>query len=121
MANNNLEKLKDFFLKEVDEEDYEENLQKISEWEQELRDGETFEEWQKDDTTQEIISQAIKSYKEQAVQLMVNRKLTDSERQSLFARQDACIWLLSLVYKDVKSKVRGINNEIEKTLKVVEG
>lgn len=121
MANKNLDKLKDFFLKGVDEEDYKENLEKISEWEQELREGETFEEWQKDDTTQEIISQAIKSYKEQATELMINRKLTDEQRKSLYARQDAIIWLLSLVYKDVKSKVGSINREIEKLLKVVEG
>lgn len=121
MANKNLDKLKDIFLKGVDEEDYEENLDLLNQWEQDLRESESFEEWQKDDITQMIVDQAIRSYKEQGMELMTNRKLTDEQRKSLFARQDAVNWLLSLVYKDVKSKMRSINNEIEKTLKVVEG
>lgn len=114
-----LEKLKEIFLSgDIDSEDYEDNLKLISSWELDLRANEEFAGWQTSDITKSIITQAKESYKNNAVLLMTNRELTEKARESIWAKQDAMIFLLSLVEKDTKSAIGQIHREIRQALKV---
>lgn len=114
---NELDQAKDIFLSpELDEETRSENEAMIREWEQTLIRSEAFDSWRKHDITQQIIIQARESYKDFAVQLSQDRKLTDEQRRSLWAKQDAALWLLSLTDKDAKSVIEQIHKEIRTAL-----
>lgn len=115
-----LEKVKELFLTNVDEEDYDDNLEKINEWEKDLRESEDFESWQESDITQSIITQCRQTYKELALTLIEKRDLTEDQRRIIYSKQDACLFLLSLVYKNVKLTVGALHREIQKALKVVD-
>ncbi len=113
-----LQKLKEIFLaSDVDSEDYEDNLKLVTEWETSLRENEDFASWQESDVTKMIIKQAKDSYKDNAMQLMLKRNMTEEERKSLWSKQDAFLWLLSLIEKDVKGTITQIQSEIRRALK----
>lgn len=112
-----IEKLKEIYLaNDVDDEDYQENLEKINEWETTLRTSEDFLSWQQSDVTKGIMKQAKESYRDLAMQLMTNRNLTETERASIYAKQDACLWIIALVAKDAKALIKQIETEIKKAL-----
>lgn len=114
-----LEKLKKIYLAtDIDSDDYEDNLKQITEWESSLRQNEDFGSWQSSDVTKSVILQAKKAYKDHAMRLVEDRTLTEMQRQSIWAKQDACVFLLSLVEKDVKSALAQINNEIKQALSI---
>lgn len=113
-----LEKLKEIFLSsDVDSEDYEDNLRLVTEWETSLRESEDFASWQESDVTKIIIRQAKDTYKDNAMQLMINRNMTEEERKAIWSKQDAVLWLLSLIEKDVKGVITQIQSEIRRALK----
>lgn len=104
-----LEELKKIFLSaDVDSETYEENLQKITEWEKELIDSENFLSWQEHETTRLIVSKARETYKDAAVQLASDRKMSEQTRQSLWAQQDACLLLISWASGDPKKVIEEV-------------
>lgn len=119
MIDKDLQKVKEIFLaKDLDEEDYQDNMDKIDSWEGSLRENEDFGNWQESDITKEIIKKVRETYKDLALELINNRELTEKQRLVIYSKQDACIFLLSLVYKDVKSNIEAIKREIHQTLKV---
>ena len=112
-----LEQLKEIFLSDdIDSEDYQENLDAITEWEQSLIENENLLSWQEHDITKQIISEAKSGYVALSIRLAKNRKLTDEERASIYAKQDAMIWLISLGGDDPKSVVEQIHGDIKKAL-----
>lgn len=114
-----LEKLREIYLADdVDSEDYKDNLDKITEWETILRQSENFINWQKNDTTKEIIAKAKESYKQNAMKLGTDRELSEIKRNYLWAKQDAILWLISLMDGDYESTVKQINNEIKQVLRI---
>ena len=70
-----LEKLKEIFLTDVDEETKQENLETITNWEKSLIQHENFQSWQEHDITREIAQQARKSYID-ASSLLATHSLT---------------------------------------------
>lgn len=117
MAIKELEKIKEIYLSsDVDDEDYQENLQKITEWESSLRQNEDFASWLESDVTKSILEQAKTAYRDFAMTIMAGRDLTDAQRASLFAKQDAALWLISLIDKDTKGAVKQILTEIRRAL-----
>ncbi len=113
-----LQKLKEIYLtSDIDSEDYEDNLKRITEWETSIRESEDFGSWQESDVTKSIIQKAKDSYKDNAMRLINNRTMTEEDRKSIWVKQDAILWILSLVEKDVKSIVEQIRSDIRKALK----
>lgn len=115
---NDIETLKSIFVNdtEVDEETRKDNLEMISHWEKGLRASNAFASWQGHPVTVDILSQARKSYTDTVLALGRDKRLTPDERSSLFAKQDAMLWLISLASKDVKIELAGINAEIQRAL-----
>lgn len=111
-----LEKVKDLFLSDVDAEDYQDNLEIIKSWEKDLLQNEAFSSWQDNDVSKNIIKKLKESYVEFAIELSSNRKLTDEQRTTLWAKQDACAWLLSVINPNVKSDIEQIEKEIKTAL-----
>lgn len=115
-----LEYLKAKFLADdIDAEDREENLQLIKDWEKGLIQNEAFINWQNHDITQEIIKKAKEVYKDMSLILALNRTLTEEKRFSLWAKQDACLFLLSLCDKDAKNELENIHKEIKAAISAV--
>lgn len=113
---NEIDKLKEIFLTEVDEETQKENLAQIQEWETALIEHEAYLDWQEHDITKAITAQARSTYRDAAVVLAQNRQLTDAERAALWAKQDAALWLLSITDKDAKGAIAQIKREIHTAL-----
>jgi myosin heavy subunit len=112
-----LEKVSEIFLNDVDSEEYQENLQTLKDWENGLEENRLFLSWQSHDVTQRIVQKAKESYKEFGLLLATNRNLTDVQRQSLWAKQDACAFLLSLTTKDALAEIQQILTQIEHAIK----
>ena len=113
-----LEQAKEVFLTDVDEETYKENIAKITEWERNLMRNRAYLSWRSQDITQEINKMARNAYREHALALASNRSLTDDQRTSLYAKQDACLFLLSLTDQDAKSALDSVLREIRHALNV---
>lgn len=114
-----IEKLKEIYLgADVDSEDYQDNLDKITEWEEALAKSQDFMGWQKHDITKRIIAKAKETYKENAIRLGSDRNLTQAQRDSLFAKQDAIAWLINMAGEDYETVIKQINMEIKQVLAV---
>lgn len=111
-----LDEAKQIFLTDVDEETYRENLERISEWERDLLFGEAYQSWRDTDITQQINRTVREAYKDHALTLATNRNLTESERASLWAKQDACLFILSITDKDAKGALESITREITRAI-----
>lgn len=113
-----LEKAREIFLSGVDPETLEENKQILSEWERGVRQNQAYLQWKGHNITQEINKMVKEAYKDFAVILSERRDLTDEQRMSLWAKQDACLFILNLTNKDAKSELEGILRDIRKALTV---
>lgn len=115
-----LQELKKIFLSDdIDGEDYQENLQQITEWEQTLLENENLVGWQEHDITKSILTQARESYADISLRLAKDRNLTEQERMSLFAKQDAMLWLIQIQDDNAKEEIARIQADIKRALKMV--
>lgn len=114
-----LEKVTEIFLaSDVDAEDYAENKERLIEWEKGLNENRLFLSWQAHDVTKEIVIKAKQSYKDFGILLATNRNLTEVQRQSLWAKQDACAFLLSLTDKNALEEIKQIQKQIEVAINI---
>jgi hypothetical protein len=112
-----IEKVRQIFLADdVDDEVRAENEEKIREWEEGLLKNEALLSWRDHDITKLIAAQAKISFKDLAIQLANNRTLTEDQRKSLWAQQDAMKWLLTLTEMDPASELKRIHEEIRAAL-----
>lgn len=111
-----IDELRQVFLAEPDPEIRADNERIIIEWETKLVQSHAFNDWKSHDITQQIIKQARESYKEMAFQLAVNRTLTVEQRMTLWAKQDAMRYLLTMIDQDAKSVIDGIIADIKRAL-----
>lgn len=112
-----IEKLKEIFLADdVDEEDKADNLADIKNWESDLIKNKNILGWQEHDITKGIIRKAKESYKDLSLKLVRDRELTEAERLSIYAKQDAMLWLISLAGENPKSAIEQIDNNIKVAL-----
>jgi len=115
--NEDLQKLKEIYLsQDLDSEDYESNLEDIQNWEKDLIENENLLSWQEHDITKQIIGQAKESYKDLSLRLVNDRKLTEAERLSIYSKQDAMMWIISLASGNPKSVLEQINNKLKVVL-----
>lgn len=113
----NLEKLEEIYVAEdVDEETREDNLSLIREWRSKLIKLDEYAGWKDHPVTQNIVAQAKKSYVDHSLLLARSRDLTDSARQSLWGKQDAMLWLISLASDDAQKEIAGIEEMIARAL-----
>lgn len=108
-----LQQAKEIFLTDVDEETYAENLEQINEWESSLRRNKAYDEWKKLDITQEINKKVRETYKDIGIILALNRTLTEAQRQSLYAKQDACVFILELTDQNAKQAINALLSDIK--------
>jgi len=114
-----IDKLKEIFLtKDIDDDDYQENLDQITKWESGLIRNENIVGWQEHDITKEIFNTTKESYMELSLRLSNDRKLTEKERMSIFAKQDAMLWILNLASKSPQKELDSIKTDIRKALKI---
>jgi hypothetical protein len=105
-----------FLSNDIDSEDREDNEKLLQEWEQGLIHNELYLSWQNHDITRDIAKKMKESYREFAMQLAENRNLTEKERMSLWAKQDACTFILSITEKDAKGAMQQIQSEIKRAI-----
>src|SRR4051812_6698626 len=99
-----LDQLREIFLaQDLDEETRADNEARIKEWETGLIHNEAFAGWREHDVTRQIAKQARETYKDAFMLLGRSRSLTDEQRASLYAKQDAALWLLSIIEVDAKA------------------
>ena len=109
---NELEQVREIFLSDVDEETKAENLQQIREWEHSINENSAFLTWKEQELTQEVFSKAKETYVDIGITLANNRELSEQERLTLYSKQDACTWLLSLIAKDARAELETVNKQI---------
>jgi len=109
-----LEKVRAIFLSpDIDDEMRADNESKLLEWQQGLVRNQAYQAWRESDITQEIIRTAKHAYKEASLGLALNRTLSDKDRYSLWAQQDAARLILGITNEDAKGAINAINKEIE--------
>lgn len=108
-----LEEARQIFLTDVDEEIRQDNLERITEWEQSLRLNGAFIQWQESDISKMLITEFKTTYKNASLRLAQTRVLTDAERSTLWATKDACLMVLSLLARDARGEVESVHKEIE--------
>jgi len=112
-----LEKIKQIFLaSDVDDETLEDNQSKIDEWQKTIIENENLKSWQEHDVTRLIVKQCKDTYKDLSIMLAKNRSLSDEERKSLWGKQDACLFILSLASGDPESSLKQVEEEINHAL-----
>ena len=114
-----LEKARQIFLTDVDEETLADNAKRLSEWEQSLAQNGALLKWQQQDITQQILQEVRKSYQDASMQLALNRSLTEEQRNKLFATQDACLFMINIMAKDAKSSLEQLQKEIRYAVRAV--
>lgn len=111
-----LDKVRELFLTDVDEDTLAENRARIQEWERDLVRHKAYEQWKGSDITREINQMVRAAYKEHSIALATNRNLTDKDRMALWAKQDACVFLLNLTDQDAKAALESILRDIRHAL-----
>lgn len=111
--NPELEKIRQIFLNDVDQETLKHNESVLSEWETSLRDNELFLEWQNHDVTKKIVTQARETYKELAFILANDRRLSEQARVQLWGKQDGCLFIIGLASRDAIGEIKKIQDEIK--------
>lgn len=114
--NSNLDKAREIFLTDVDDETRTENLEKIREWEQSLRDNEAMADWKEHPITKSIIEQARKAHIDACLSLTDRMRDSIELRARYFALKDATLWLISLAASDPKAEIERLNNEIRQAI-----
>lgn len=113
---NNIDEVKRIFLDpSLDTEIIEDNQRTLEHWQKILTDNEALLSWHRHEHTDKIIFQFKKAYKDIGYRLATDRSLNDDSRQSLYRKQDACLFMLELMSanKNPKAEIDEINRQIK--------
>jgi hypothetical protein len=113
-----LDKAKEIFLTDVDEETREENMEKIREWEQSLIESEAYQSWVEHPVTQEILKKAREQYSQTVMVLGTRRDLPEKDKLAFWGIQEASLWLMALGSRDAVGEIQRIQDEIRQALEV---
>lgn len=111
-----IEQARQIFLTDTDEEIQKDNLEVLKEWEQSIRNNTAFANWQESDISKQLITKFKVVYKDASLQLAESRNLTEEQRYTLWATKDACLIVLDLLAKDVKSEIESVHKAIDHAL-----
>lgn len=116
-----LEKLKEIYLSsDVDEEDREDNLERIREWEKTIAESTSLSEWQNHDITKSIALKIKSVYIENALILGTNDLLDEDKRKEMWSIQKAIKFLLSYMDNDYKRVIDQVHGDIKKAIALQE-
>jgi hypothetical protein len=107
-----------FLAPDIDEEDREDNLKALAEWEHDLEQNKHLADWQQHEITRQIVVKAREAYKDASMVLALRRDLTDTQRNLLWAKQDAAEWIISLGAGKPQEELQRIETEIKAALAV---
>lgn len=111
------DKLREVFLsKDIDDEDYDDNYKALNDLEREYRESVDLQEWLGHVLTKKLFDTAQEAYVSNAVRLAQDRELTEKERWSIYAKQDAMLWLLTVVEDNPTEKISLIEEQVKKAL-----
>jgi hypothetical protein len=113
-----LEKVKEIFLTDVDEETREENMEKIREWERTLIESEEYQSWIEHPITKQILQKAREQYAQSVMVLGTRKDLSESEKIAFWGIQEAALWLINLGSRDAHGEVERVKEEIRRSLEV---
>lgn len=116
-----LERAKQVFLTDVDEETRQENAEELARWEKELLDNEALADWQQHDVTKKLLVKAKHEYIDASMQLANNRFLAESARMSLFAKKDACALVFELAGGDASEQIKQLEREMRQRISLAGG
>lgn len=108
---------REVFLIGVDEDTRKENLADITAWEKSIVENKAYIDWQAHDITKSIARKVKEVYVEASLQLVNTRLLNEQAKGKLYATQDACIVILSLIERDAKSELESLQNDIRKRIR----
>lgn len=116
-----IKKLREIFLaQDVDEEERQENLQDIIDFEKSLALNNARVEWLKQDISQELIK-TLKVFVHKVTRTLgTNSDLSEEDRRLLFAKRMAGLWLLTVVQGNPEEEIKNIEHEIDKALENVD-
>jgi hypothetical protein len=112
-----LEEARKVFLTDVDSDTYEENLAEIEKWEQQVVESTEYSNWQSHDISKKVAREVRETYKDLTIQLGLRRGLTPEQIMSLQAKQDACVFMLNLLEKDVSSTLETLELSIRESIR----
>lgn len=108
-----LEDIKNIFLADdIDEETRQDNFAKIQEWESDIINNRNLLAWQEHDISKSIVVKLREAYKDISLRLLNDRAVSTEQRVSLWAKQDACLFLLGLIDMNAKSSLEQVKREI---------
>ena len=113
-----LNKAKEIFLEDVDDETREENLEKIREWEQSLIESEAYQSWIEHPITQDILKRAREQYSQTVMVLGTRKDLPEKDKLAFWGIQEAALWLMGLGSQDAKGEIERVHSEIRQALEV---
>lgn len=113
-----IERAREIFLTDVDADTYTENLERITEWERMIRTNEAYLMWRDHPVTKDIAQKARDTYKDIAITLAENRALTEEQRKTLYAKQDACMFMLSLTDRDARGTLENVLRDVRHAINV---
>lgn len=111
-----IQKIREIFLADVDEETRADNEAKIREWEERIIRNQAYIDWREHDITKEINKAVRNAYREHAIALATNRTISEEQRKALWAKQDACLFILSLTDQNAKTALESVLREIRQVL-----
>lgn len=116
MIEKHLKQAKELFLTDVDDETRQENLDVINDWEKSISENYAFGEWQEHDITKRIVEEVRKTYVDTSMVLLEDRRIDQATREKLWAKQDAILFMLSLMSRDVQGDLKNIEGEITRRI-----
>jgi hypothetical protein len=111
-----IDRAKEIFLTDVEPETYAENLATIQEWERTLIKNQAYLGWREHQTTHELNKMVKAAMIDHAVQLGTNRNLSDEERNVLWAKQDACLFILNLTDQNPRTAIDSVMRDIRRAI-----
>ena len=113
-----LDKLEEIFLTDVDDETRKENAEEILQWRKSLNENAQKASWVEHPITIDIIAQARKTYNEATILLGTNRTLDDKTKCKLWGQQDAALWILSFASGNPQAEIDRIKSDIKRALDI---
>lgn len=120
--NTDFEKLKQIFVDnpDLDSEDSRENIEEVTQMEREFEDSRLAKDWKEHELSKRLMVQAQESYIDLALRLANDRQLTEQERLSMYAKQDAMMWFMNLVERNPEKHMKEITDKVRRAIKSVQ-
>ena len=112
-----LQKLKELYLgADVDDETKEDNMKVIREWEKAMTEKQEILQWKGHEVTKFIVGLLKKEYVKNALELGTNDRLSESDRNKIWSKQNGILFMFSYMLKDAKSELVQLETNIKNAI-----